>query len=464
LITPRPAGAVLASQGLRSGGSGALIAVGVALVAAAAAVLLGPLALAIPIAAVVAVVLVRDPPVLLALFVFVPYFEAAPGIRSIPFDPTAGLAALVLLALALRLLSGEPWRLPPAPFAIALAVLGVLVLVGLLWSAAPDYGREKTLKFFTVTLLSALSPFVLLTSREDVRRFLYAIVAGGLLVSVLTLVLPPTVAEGIATQYDTQGRFSFGGQIFPARFLCTAALILLFLPGLVQTRSRWRWAGPVAALGVAYVALGFGARGPIGAFVVTLAAVALLSSLRSTRALVGVLCAVAVAAAVLPFVTVPDSASQRIREAASDPVTTLRGDTRWVLYQQALDLMAEHPVVGAGTGSYGSFVGIISPPRQRLLYPHNIFLELWAELGILAVVAFLVIVLGAAWALMRRLVLADDGGERLLLVLVLGLLIFNVLVSQVSGDINDNRTVLLAAALALLLARGLPAGTRGARE
>jgi len=120
--------------------------------------------------------------------------------------------------------------------------------------------------------------------------------------------------------------------------------------------------------------------------------------------------------------------------------------------------MAAHPILGAGTGSYASYVGIVSPPRQRLLYPHNIFLELWAELGILAVVAFLVMVLGAIWALMRRLAEADDGGERLLLVLALGLLIFNVLVSQVSGDVNDNRTVLLAAALALLLARGLPSG------
>ena len=456
MATSRPAAAVLGSQGFRSGGSGALIATGVAVVAGAAAVLLGPLALAIPFAAVAAYLLVRDPPVLLALFVFVPYFEAAPGIRSIPVDPTAGLAALVLLAIALRLLSGEPWRLPPAPFAIALAVLALIVLVGLSWSAAPEYGREKALKFFTVTALTALSPFVLLRSRADVRRFLYAIVAGGLLVTVLTPILPPTVAEGIATQYDTKGRYSFGGQIFPARFLCTAALILLVMPGLVQTRSRWRWAAPALALGVAYVALGFGARGPIGAFLFTLAAVALLASLRSTRALVGVLIAVAVAAAVLPFVTVPDSASQRIREAASNPVGTLRGDTRWVLYQQALDLMAEHPITGAGTGSYASYVGIVSPPRQRLLYPHNIFLELWAELGIVAVVAFLVIVLGAVWALMRRLTEADDGGERLLLVLALGLLIFNLLVSQVSGDINDNRTVLLASALALVLARGLP--------
>jgi O-antigen ligase len=460
LSTPRPAAAVIGSQGFRSAGSAVLIAAGVAVVASAAAVLLGPLALMIPVAAIAAVVLVRDPPVLLALFVYVPYFEGAPGIRAVPFDPTVGVAALLLLALARRLLSGERWRFPPAAFTLGLAVLGVLVLIGLLWTAAPDYGREKALKFFTVTALAALSPFALLTTQADVRRFLYAIVAGGLLVAVLTPVLPPTVVEGIATQYDTQGRYSFGGQIFPARFLCTAALIMLLLPGLARTRSRWRWAAPVVALGVAYVALGFGARGPIGAFAVTLAAVALLLSLRSARALVGVLCAVAVSAAVLPFVTVPDSASQRLREATSNPVATLRGDTRWVLYEQGLDLIAEHPIVGAGTGSYASFVGVVSPPRQRLLYPHNIFLELWAELGILAVAAFLLIVLSAVWALMRRLVEADDPSERQLLVLALGLLIYNLLVSQVSGDINHNRSVLVAAAIGLLLARGLPADRR----
>jgi O-antigen ligase len=427
------------------------LAAGVAVVASALAVLLGPLALALPVAVAAAVALVLRPPVLLALFVFVPYFEAAPGIRSIPFDPTAGLALLVLVALAMRVIAREPIRVPPPGFLVPLVIIGLALLLGLLWSAAPEYGREKTVKYFTVTLLAALAPFALLTTERDLRRFLYAIVGGALLVAALTPVLEPTVAEGIATEYDTRGRYSFGGQIFPARFLCTGALIMFLLPGLIS--SRWRLAAPVAALGVSFVAIGFGARGPIAAFVVTLIAVALISALRSTRSLFAVLAAVVVGAAVLPFVTVPESAGERLREAASDPVATLRGDTRWILYEQAFALIDANPVLGAGTGTFGAYVAIVSPPRQRLVYPHNIFLELWAEVGIVPVLAFMIAVGGGAWVLMRRLAAADDRRERQLLTLVLGLLVFNFLVTQVSGDINDNRTALLAVGLAWMLGR-----------
>ena len=49
---------------------------------------------------------------------------------------------------------------------------------------------------------------------------------------------------------------------------------------------------------------------------------------------------------------------------------------------------------------------------------------------------------------MRRLAATDDRHERNLLTLAFGLLVFNFLVTQVSGDINDNRTLLLAASLA----------------
>lgn len=436
-----------------------LLAAGVAIVATAATVALGPEALVLPVAAVAAYVLMRHPPVLLALFVFVPYFEAAPGVSSIPFDPTVGLAVLVVIALARRVASGEGLRMPPAPLLVPLLLIGVAILLGLLWSGAPEYGQEKTVKYFTVTLLAALAPFALLTTERDLFKFLYTIAAGAVVVAALTLVTEPTVAEGIATEYDTQGRYSFGGQIFPARFLCTGALILFLLPGL--TRSRWALLAPLAAIGVTIVASGYGARGPMAAFFATLVAVALISAVRSGRALATVVVAVVVGAAVLPFVTVPDSASERLSEAARDPVSTLRGDTRWILYNQAIELIEGHTVFGAGTGTFGAYVSIVSPPRQRLLYPHNIFLEVWAELGILPLLAYMLAVGGGAWVLMRRLAATDDRHERNLLTLAFGLLVFNFLVTQVSGDINDNRTLLLAASLAWLLGRyGL--GTREA--
>jgi O-antigen ligase len=432
------------------GPSAVALGAGIALLATAITLAVGTLALAVPLIAAAIYVLVRHPPVLLALFIFVPYFESAPGVRAIPVDPTAALAALVLAVCAFRVLRGG-FRTPPLGFLVPLGIIGVVLLLGLADTPDPAYGREKTEKFFTVTLLAALAPFVLLNSEQALRRFLWAIVAGAIVVAALTPVLEPTVAQGIATEFDTKGRYSFGGQIFPARFLCTGALILFLVPGLLTGRRRFL-ALP-AAVGISVVALGFGARGPVAAFAATLVAVAAISALRSPRQLATVLVAVAAAAAALPFVAVPGSAAGRLARAANEPVATLRDDNRYLLYEQALQLFRQDPLTGAGTGAYAAYSGIVSPPRQLLRYPHNIFLELGAENGLVPVLAFLFMVVGGVAALMRRVIAADDREKRQLLTILLGLFIFNFLSTQVSGDLNDNRTTLTALAIAWMVGR-----------
>ncbi len=440
-------------------GPGAVAAgAGIALVATAITLAAGSLALAVPLIAAVIYVLVRHPPLLLALFVFVPYFESAPGIRAIPFDPTAALAALVLVVCGVRVLKGG-FQIPPMGFLVPLGIIGAFLLLGSTDTPDPAYGLEKTEKFFTVTLLAALAPFALLRGEQALRQFLWAIVVGAVVVAALTPVLEPTVAPGIATEYDTKGRYSFGGQIFPARFLCTGALILFLVPGLLT--GRWRFLAVPAAVAISVVALGFGARGPVAAFVATLVAVAAISALRSPRQLAVVLVAVTAAAAALPFVAVPGSAAGRLARAANDPVATLRGDNRYLLYDQAVQLFRHNPLGGAGTGAYAAYSGIVSPPRQLLRYPHNIFLELGAENGFVPVLAFLFMVVGGVAALMRRLIAADDREERQLLTILLGLFILNFLSTQVSGDLNDNRTTLTTLAIAWMVGRdGLRGTTR----
>ena len=447
-------GASLSSQALPRPFRGelgvALLAALVGLVAALLTVAAGALALALPIAAAGAYALVRRPAVLLAVFLYIPFFESAPGLRALPFDPTPVFAALMVIALVLRT-GGTPLRRPPTGFLLPVLVIGVALLIGLLWTADSQYANEKVLKYLTVTLIAVLAPFAVLTTERALRQFLVTMVVGAVLVTVLTLILPPTIAAGIATEFDTRGRYSFGGQIFPSRFLCTAALIMFLVPGL--TSSRWRWAAPVAAVGVILVASGFGARGPIAAFGATMVAVIFVLALRSARHLAAVIAAVAITAVAFPFLTVPDTASERIEEAARDPVATLRGDTRRVLYNQATTMIAGSPLLGEGTGSFAAYQAIVSPRGQTLLYPHNIFLELWAEIGIIPLLAFVVAVVGGVGTLMRRLVVTDDRRERQLLTLVFGLFILNFFASQLSGDINDSRTTLLFLGLAWMVGR-----------
>jgi O-antigen ligase len=73
-------------------------------------------------------------------------------------------------------------------------------------------------------------------------------------------------------------------------------------------------------------------------------------------------------------------------------------------------------------------------------WPHNLFLELWSELGIVALVVVagsIIIVLVGLFRLAWRL--PEHGGEQQLVYVLLAMFFFNLLAVQVSGNINDNR-------------------------
>lgn len=441
-----PLAAVRGARLNASAGLGALAAI----IAAAAAVALGPTALVALVALVGVALLLRYPPVLLAAFVFLPFFEEAPLIRLLPGDPTVMLGVLLVGVYARRLAARSVSAIP-AGLVIPFVLIGAALAIGLIGTPAPAYGGEKVLKYFTVTLTAAVAPFFVVRTRAELMQFLGAIAAGAVVIAAVTPVLKPTVIPGITFELDTEGRYSFGGQIMPARFLCTAALVLIVAPTFV--RGRVRFLGPLAAAGVMFVALGFGARGPIVALVVALAGVVLLSGLRAPRQLVLVLLAVVAAGMALPFVSLPGQSAGRLAEVASDPAGVLRGDTRAALYDEAVRLIREHPLTGIGTGGFSSYTLVLMPPKFTVEYPHNIFLELSTDVGVVPAVVLLLPIAAGIAILLRRVRLTTDRAERHIAILVLGLFLLNLFATQFSGDINDNRTMWLFLALAWLIGR-----------
>jgi O-antigen ligase len=416
-----------------------------AVAAAALAVALGPLALVALAALLCALVVVRYPPVLLMLFVYVSFFKSEPAIASLPFDPTLFLGVLLLAVCAYRLITGSA-RPMPLGFLLPLVLIAGVLLVGVTYTSTPGYGLEKAARFSTLTLLAAVAPFFVIRGRRDLILFLAALAAGAIVVSVLALIVPPTVAEGIASEADVQGRLSFGGQIFPARFLVTGALVLLFAP--VVFRGSWRYAGPLLSVGVMLVALGFGARGPILALVATLVCLLGLVAVKDPRQVLAVTGVCALAVLALTFVQLPGQADQRLGTAATDPLGTLRSDGRSALFGQAIDLASAHPLTGIGTGGFAPYASLTS--RQVLLYPHNIFLELASENGIFAPLLLLASLVGALVVLVRTALRVAARRDRQLLHLLAALLLLNLFAAQFSGDVNDNRTVWMFLGIAWL--------------
>jgi O-antigen ligase len=421
----------------------ALLGFGLAVVAAAAAVLAGPKALAIPFVIAAVAFFLREPLALLALYLEIGLFKEEAVVKSLPVDATLALGVLVALVCGVRLVTG---RVRPVPFgfAMTIAVVGLSLAVSLAWTSAPGYGHHKVTTFLTVTMLAIGAPFFLFERWDDLRRFFTWTVVVAVPVAILALSHPSR---------DT-GRLAGDNTIGTSRLLCLAALILLV--GALG-RSRWRLPAAALAAGFVAVAAAVGSRGPILSFGLALAVTLAAWVLRVPRKVAPVLAIAAVSVAVVPFVSLPAESSQRLSEATRDPVAAFRQDDRYYLFQEAFRIIDRHPIRGGGAGAFSA----VDPTAK---WPHNFFIEVWAELGLAALLAVAAAVVGVLVGLFRLASrLPEHAREQELVYILLAAFVFNLLAVQVSGNINDNRDFWGMLAIAsLVIAGGLGSRERAA--
>jgi O-antigen ligase len=412
----------------------ALLGLALAAVAALAAVKAGPIALAIPFVIAIVAFFLREPLALLALYLVIGLFKEQAVVQALPVDATLALGLLLAVVCGVRLVTGRV-RAVPFGFALTIAVVVLSLAASLAWTSASSYGSEKVTAFLTVTMLAIGAPFFLFERWEDLRRFFTWTVIVAVPVAILAVSNPSA---------DT-GRLAGDNTIGSSRLLCTAALILVL--GALG-RSRWRL--PALALAAAFIAVaaGVGSRGPILSCALALAVTLAAWLLREPRKVAPVLAIAAVSVAVVPFVSLPASSSERLSEAARDPVAAFRENDRYYLVQQAFELIEADPLRGGGVGAF-------STVNPTAVWPHNLFLELWAEFGLAAllvvaaaIVATLVGLFRLAWRLPAH------GREQELVYVLLAVFVTKLLAVQVSGNINDNRDFWGILAIASLVAAG----------
>jgi O-antigen/teichoic acid export membrane protein/O-antigen ligase len=403
----------------RVGAGEALLALAAAAFAALATVALGPKALAIPVAVVAVLFFIRQPLALLNLYLVIGLFKEQPVVKSLPIDATLLLGLLLALVCGIRLVSGRVRRVPYG-FALTITVVSLSLVASLAWTQAGSYGTSKVTTYLTVTMLAIGAPFFLIESWDDIRRFFTWTVLVAVPVGILAIANPST---------DT-GRLAGDNTIGTSRMLCIGALILLL--GALG-RSRWRIPSTALAAGFIATAAAVGSRGPILSLVLALAVTLVAWLARVPRKVAPVLVIAALSLAVVPFVTLPETSKERLSSAASDPVAAFRSDDRYFLIQQAWGIIKHQPILGGGVGAFS-----VDNPSAK--WPHNFFVEIWAELGLaalLVVAGASVIALVGLFRLAWRL--PEEGRDRELIYVLLAVFFFNLLAVQVSGNINDNR-------------------------
>ena len=174
---------------------------------------------------------------------------------------------------------------------------------------------------------------------------------------------------------DGDHSISMGRQM-AAGLLVALAIVL----GGGDRSARLVAAGSMPLLVTALIASG--ARGPVVALLAGAAALMLLGiqERAARRRLVVIALAVATAGAMVQVVVPQTSVVRSFSFASTDVEGTSSGRTE--MWAQALRAFREHPELGIGTGGFAE----VNPP---MIYPHNLLLEVGAELGIAGVLLVL---------------------------------------------------------------------------
>jgi O-antigen ligase len=188
-----------------------------------------------------------------------------------------------------------------------------------------------------------------------------------------------TSANSVALYLEPPLAFAAGFALYPSdrrdRWLGVAVVVLI-LAAIVLTLSR-----------ASYLAL-------------AVLAIFLLISVPERRwrlRVIGALALVALAVVELPFINV------RIGTFAHS------AQLRTSIYGQALRMLSERPILGAGISGFPIRVAPFRPLSQAVqLYPHDIWLTTWSEIGLLGLISFAVIFFGLLWH--GRRALAQSSG------------------------------------------------------
>jgi O-antigen ligase len=129
--------------------------------------------------------------------------------------------------------------------------------------------------------------------------------------------------------------------------------------------------------------------------------------------------------------------------------------TREEYYEYSAMLIANRPILGVGTGAWGSGRKFF----EERAYPHNLFIEVLCEHGtapFLIVLFYLVWLSRRAWVFLRSIHKTEEHIYGAGLVTCLVFWLINV---QISGDLVDNRNLWIFAALLESAARMSPAAS-----
>ena len=329
------------------------------------------------------------------LFIFAGRYKGDPRLSWVPVDITLLFLLLSFAAAVWIFLVPSKLRLfrPGLVVSFGLLLFLAWMIVSVAWTPSRFYGTRKALELATLCLWAGLGPALIIApNAARFRRFCYAamIFAAFLAAEGLYNFVLVGVVYGDADNYLGLGRV--------AGF--ASAIVLAELSSRNPRRKTLLLWLSLALY--AFVLWTAGGRGPFFAFLATVL-VMLLGMVRLSAGTVrrriamsflGLLVGVGIVAASVG----PESRTlARLTVLFTQEAGGGSAGERLIFYKGAIDIASTAPLMGHGVGSWPVKMGF----GDILSYPHNIFLEILAEGGLIGILLFLLAVSIGLWHLFR---------------------------------------------------------------
>lgn len=349
-------------------------------------------------------------------------------------DLTVLATLYVIFGMTVSLIKhpGDFRKIQNGPFLMMILLAGALFF-GLIYTSSPNYGWMKSSRYFVFGSIMFLAPLLFIRTVSDVKFLIWFFVISGVLI-------------GIATIFNIQedrAAFLESGTLGTASKIAMAALVsFCFIINKNSRQSTKIINGFILFLCFIGIVL-TGSRGPLFGLIICCMIAPLLFGRRVSLywlipgLVVGI---VGFGYSMTKAEQVAKASMRRISSIWQEGGGGIEGafSSRMSYYGYAISNIPHAPVLGHGTGSFAmDYEGEDIPT-----YPHNVFLELGYENGMVGVLIFTIFLfmLYKRWKEMRIYVNYLDSKD-LYYLPVIAVLIFLYTFMQVlkSGDLERNR-------------------------
>lgn len=334
------------------------------------------------------------PEITFALFLFSYVIEGGDLIPG-PIDLTPILLFISFAGFFLPAVMKNTIQYSSKPSDIWLLIFLIVLVGGSYLSPDSQSGVKKAILFAIAVVLPYMMARIFFKTYKQVKVFLITILslAAGIAIILIIMSFLPT--------YTTGRLLFFEANPIPTGTLLAVGLIIAVIGLSSDLLSKSRQSKVICIVVILLCLLGMflsGVRGPFVSVLVGLAFYLLIQYIRQPRVLISMV-GIALFFLVTFNIWYPVIVSKVPNIRAYSPEALIQGKSvkeRLERYQGAIKLFAQRPLLGGGTNSYEQ--------RTKLdEYPHNIFLEIISENGLIGLLIFFVFLGSVVWAGFRYL-------------------------------------------------------------